>query len=383
MASASCFPTPTAELRLGREDDTLRVVLAGAWTMAMIVPPLEGFRAALAASPPPRRLVFESSGVVEWDTRLPLACRAMLEQARAAGVEVDAAGLPPGVTRLLALAAKVPEREGVARAAAMEPLLDRVGGGTLYVWGGAQEAVAFLGEATLAVVNLFRGRAVFQPRDIWLLMRRCGIEALPIVSLISALVGLIFAYVGAVQLKMFGAEIYVSSLVGIAMTRVMGAIMTGIVMAGRTGAAFAAEIGTMQVNEEIDALRTLGISPMEFLVLPRLVAMTAMMPLLCIYSDFMGMLGGFLVGIFTFNLVPMEYLNYTWKTVALGHIWVGLFHSAVFGVLVALCGCLQGIRCGRDASAVGRAATSAVVTGIVSIVVATAIITICCDILKF
>jgi len=162
---------------------------------------------------------------------------------------------------------------------------------------------------------------------------------------------------------------------------VMGAIMTGIIMAGRTGAAFAAQLGTMQVNEEIDALKTMGISPMEFLVLPRMLALVLMMPLLCVYADLMGILGGLIVGVGMLDLSAVEYFNQTKASVTLNNFWIGLFHSTVFGVLVALAGCLRGLQCGRSASAVGDAATSAVVTGIVSIIVATAIITIICNVL--
>ena len=200
-------------------------------------------------------------------------------------------------------------------------------------------------------------------------------------SLITLLVGLILAFVGAIQLKLFGAQVYVADIVGIAMVRVMGAIMTGIIVAGRTGAAFAAQIGTMQVNEEIDALKTMGISPVEFLVIPRMIALIIMMPLLCIYADLMGILGGMVVGVGMLGINPIEYLNRTQEALKLTTFWIGLFHSAVFGVLVALSGCLRGMQCGRSASDVGYAATSAVVTGIVSIIVATAIITFMCEVL--
>jgi len=140
------------------------------------------------------------------------------------------------------------------------------------------EMLGFIGEATVAFMRLLKGKARFRRSDFTLTIQQCGVQAVPIVSLISLLIGLILAFVGAVQLMMFGAQIYVASLVGISMVRVMGAIMTGIIMAGRTGAAFAAQLGTMQVNEEIDALKTLGISPMEFLVLPRMLALVLMMP---------------------------------------------------------------------------------------------------------
>jgi phospholipid/cholesterol/gamma-HCH transport system permease protein len=161
----------------------------------------------------------------------------------------------------------------------------------------------------------------------------------------------------------------------------MGAIMTGIIMAGRTGAAFAAELGTMEVNEEIDALRALGISPIEFLVLPRMLALTLMMPLLCLYADLMGVLGGLIVGVTMLDISAVEYYNQTKAALDLAHLWIGLFHSFVFGILVALSGCLRGMQCGRSASAVGDATTSAVVTGIVSIIISTAVITVICDVL--
>jgi phospholipid/cholesterol/gamma-HCH transport system permease protein len=214
-----------------------------------------------------------------------------------------------------------------------------------------------------------------------LFIQQCGANALPIVSLISFLVGLILAFVGAVQLAMFGAQIFVADLVGIAMLRVMGAIMVGIVMSGRTGAAFAAQLGTMQVNEEIDALKTMGVSPMEFLVLPRMLALVVMMPLLCIYADLMGILGGLVVGVGLLDISVTQYIVQTKGALNLNHFFIGIFQAAVFGVLVALAGCLRGIQCGRSASAVGDATTSAVVTSIVAITIATAIITLGCNVL--
>jgi phospholipid/cholesterol/gamma-HCH transport system permease protein len=192
-------------------------------------------------------------------------------------------------------------------------------------------------------------------------------------------VGLILAFVGAVQLKLFGAQIYVADLVGIGMAREMGAMMTAIVMAGRTGAAFAAQLGTMVVNEEIDALKTLGIAPMEFLVLPRMLALVLMLPLLCLYANLMGILGGGLIGVGLLDISPMAYLNQTRAALNLTQFVVGLVKAGVFGVLVALSGCLRGMQSGRSASAVGEAATSAVVTAIVSIIVSDAILTVIFD----
>ena len=201
-----------------------------------------------------------------------------------------------------------------------------------------------------------------------LFLQQCGAQALGIVTLISFLVGLILAFIGAVQLRKFGAQIYVADLVGLAVTREMGAIMTGVILAGRTGAAFAAQLGTMQVNEEIDALLTMGISPMEFLVLPRMLALMLMMPLLCVYADLVGILAGLLVSTTLLQMPLLEYLNETRRAVDLVDCGIGVCKSVVFGALVALAGCLRGMQSGRSAAAVGAAATSAVVTGIVWII---------------
>ena len=181
---------------------------------------------------------------------------------------------------------------------------------------------------------------------------------------------------------MFGAEIYVSSLVAVSMTRIMGAIMTGIILAGRTGASYAAVIGTMQVNEEIDALTTLGVAPSDYLIMPRILALTAMTPLLVLYSDFMGIMGGFIVGVGMLGLDPMEYYTFTQKGFNINNLWVGMVHGAVYGMLIAITGCYQGLRCGRNAEAVGKATTSAVVYSIVGIVLSTAVLTILCNILN-
>lgn len=362
-----------------REGEALRLVFAGEWIITRRIPGDDLWKTPLRTAP--ARLEFDTTGLQAWDSRFLVVCRNILDEAARRNLPVHTAGLPPGVVRLLALAASVPERAGAARGASTDGPLARLGDLALRLWEGTKDYLAFIGETATAVWRLCTGRAVLRRADVWDQIRMSGAEALPIVSLISVLVGLILAYVGAVQLRMFGAQVYVASLVGIAMARVMGAVMTGVIMAGRTGASFAAELGTMQVNEEIDALTTLGISPMEFLVLPRLVALTIMMPLLCLYADFMGMLGGFIVGVFMLDIAPGEYITFTRNAVDLTTIWIGLFHSLVFGVLVAMGGCFQGMRCGRSASAVGTATTSAVVTSIVAIIVATAIITVSCDIL--
>ena len=213
-------------------------------------------------------------------------------------ITLDKSGLPEGVQRLLDLAFAVPEKKDTGKGGSLEEsFLYRLGDDVPAMVRSTGEMLGFIGAVSVAFVKFFVGKASFRRSDLLFLIPDCGAQSLPIVSLISFLVGLILAFVGAVQLKMFGAQIYVADLVGIAMVREMGAMMAGIIMAGRTGAAFAAQLGTMQVNEEIDALTTMGVSPMEFLVLPRMIALIVMMPLLCLYADLVGILGGLVVGV--------------------------------------------------------------------------------------
>jgi len=372
-------PNPIAErseIQVDRQDDsTLRVRVAGSWTLAQRIPDLELIEQALGAPPPLARLCFESSELRAWDSALLVFLRRAIELGSERGLAIDRASLPEGVGALLQLAEEVPEKE-TGGGGDRPSFLARVGTRALEAFDGAVEGVTFVGEVFLTFLRLLRGKARFRRSDLGLILQECGAQALPIVSLISFLVGLILAFVGAIQLEQFGAEIFVANLVGIAMAREMGAMMTGIIMAGRTGAAFAAQLGTMTVNEEIDALQTMGISPMEFLVLPRMLALMLMLPLLCLYSILMGILGGFVVGVTMLDLGPVEYYNQTVGSVTLTQIGGGLFKSVVYGIIVAVSGCLRGMQSGRSASAVGNAATSAVVTGITCIVVASALLTV-------
>jgi len=362
--------------------DRLMLKLSGDWKITESLPSTADVEKPLESAKGIRRIGFDAKDLGGWDSGLLTFLIKIFEACAKAKIEVDKNGLPEGVRRLIDLATAVPERKGARKEAKKEAFFSMVGGEAVAFYHSFLEILDFLGESSLAFAKLLRGKTSFRRSDLSLLLQECGAQALPIVSLISLLVGLILAFVGAIQLKLFGAQVYVADIVAIAMVRVMGAIMTGIIMAGRTGAAFAAQIGTMQVNEEIDALKTMGIAPVEFLVLPRMIALIIMMPLLCIYADLMGIVGGMIVGVGMLGINPIEYLNRTQETLTLTTFWIGLFHSAVFGVLVALSGCLRGMQCGRSASDVGYAATSAVVTGIISIIVATAIITFMCEVLK-
>jgi phospholipid/cholesterol/gamma-HCH transport system permease protein len=321
-------------------------------------------------------LRFDSAELDGWDSRFVNWLMQLLILMEGRGIDVRYEGLPPGVRGLLQLAREVPERPGARRSASRPGLLAVVGAQVYGLLEGGRQLLEFVGELFLAFFRMVTGRARMRTSDLFLFVQQSGVNALPIVALISILVGLILAFIGALQLQMFGAQIYVANLVGIAMAREMGAMMAAIIMAGRTGAAFAAQLGTMQVNEEIDAFRTLGIDPLEFLVLPRMLALTLMMPLLCLYADLLGILGGMLVGIALFEISPSLYLEQTLAAVTLADFGVGLVKSLVFGVLIAIAGCMKGIQCGRSASAVGEATTSAVVMAIVAIIVSDAIMTL-------
>ncbi len=359
-------------------DGTLLLRLSGDWRTEEHLPPRADAEARLAASPGLTRLAFEAEGLGAWDTGLMTFLVGIMRQCRERGVEVELSGLPDGVQSLLRLAFAVPE-QATGRGEARTPLLARAGEWALAASAASREGLAFLGSALIALGRFVMGRAQYRRSDLWLFIQECGAQALGIVSLISFLVGLILAFVGAQQLALFGAEIFVANLVGIAMVREMAPIMTGIIMAGRTGAAFAAQLGTMTVNEEIDALQTLGIQPMEYLVLPRMLALILMMPLLCLYADLVGILGGALVSTSLFDITPVQYFEQTRGSLSLTQIWIGVIKAVIFGVLVALAGCLRGMQSGRSASAVGAAATSAVVTSIVLIIVSDAIFAVALD----
>lgn len=326
-----------------------------------------------AAVNKPAVVRFVDDGIGKWDSTLLTLILRVKKQCDAYGVELDLSGLPSGAQRLIHLAMAVPEREGSSRSSKKAPLLERLGKWAVSSHSDVVDAFSFFGEAIVSILRFVTGRARYRKAEFWLIIQQCGPQALGIVTIISVLVGAILAFVGAIQLQMFGAEIYVANLVGISMVMEMGALMTGIILAGRTGASFAAQLGTMQVNEEIDALKTMGIPPMDYLVMPRMVALILMTPLLVIYADFMGILGGAVVGIFGLGISPTVYFNQTTEMMTLWYCAQGLIKGCTFGVLVAICGCMRGMSCGRSASAVGEAATSAVVTGIVAIVLADAV----------
>jgi len=370
-------PTPEAaspgSLSFQESDSTLVIGLSGRWSVESGLPPLSEVEQRLGGI---RRIAFDTSSLESWDSGLLAFLTKIVELARARGLEVDLSRLPAGVRRLLDLAQAVPERKDALRKDIDRPLLEDVGIATIKTVEETRTTLAFLGELVLAFGRFFTFRARYRAWDLWLFIQEAGPKALPIVTLISFLSGVILAFVGAVQLRMFGGQIYIADLVAIGMTREMGALMTAVIMAGRTGASFAAQLGTMKVTQEIDAFKAMGFEPMDFLVLPRVTALTAMMPLLTLYADLVGMLGGAFIGIGMLDITFPSYYVETTKAITITYVMVGLFKSVVYGSIIAFFGCLRGINTGNSSSAVGDATTSAVVSSIVFCVVANGVMAV-------
>ncbi len=355
------------------------IKLTGSWVQSATIQPVEQLYTDFNELPEISMIVFKVDNLKKWDSRLPTYLLKIIDHFQSAGVEIDLSGLPEGIQNLLKLACIVPERTDTSRNVHSLSIVARIGKIIISGFQDAKRLITFIGEILLACYALIRGKARFRSLDMFICIQEAGPEALAIVTLISLLVGLILAFVGAVQLAMFGAQIYIADLVALGTVREMGALMTAIIMSGRTGAAYAAQLGTMNVNNEIDAIRTMGISPMEFLVMPRMLALILMMPLLCLYADFMGILGGALVSTSVFDVSLMQYYNETSRAVHVSDFAVGLFKSLVFAVLIATAGCMRGMQCGHSASAVGDASTAAVVNSIVYIVIADSLITLMCN----
>lgn len=299
----------------------------------------------------------------------------LAKQIQAAGLTLDLSRLPKNIRDMLTLALKV-ENRPPKDAVSQSGLLERIGKKSFIIYEQVKSALRFMHETNLSLLRFFSGRAIWRRKDFWFIFGDCSYKAVGIIALVSFLVGLILAFVGALQLRTFGAGIYVASMVALGMTRIMAAIMVGIIMAGRTGSSYAATLGTMQVNEEIDALKTLGIKISDYLVTPRLVSLVVTIPFLTLLADALGILGGAVVGVSFLDLSSSSYFDYSIKALSLKNILVGLMHSIVYGIIISLCGCYEGLNAGRDADSVGKATTGAVVTALVWMIVATGILTV-------
>lgn len=344
------------------------VTLQGSWTVDGALPALDQL-SVLQEYGQLTTVTFVAGDDFAWDSRLLawlMACQRMFESSRC---QFDLSGLPEDVDDLFRLANTVPPNKALPErhTSLFQSLINRVarlGDETL-------ELLAFTGELALTLFRWFSRKGSARWSDILSFCHQSGPSALPIITLQSVLIGMILAYLGMVQLRQFGAEVYVSNLVGVGMVREMGALMTAVIMSGRTGAAYAAQLGTMQVNEEIDALTTLGIKPMDYLVLPRILALIMTIPMLCLYSNILGMFGGGLVAT-SMDVTWTMYLYQLRDAITFGDIMTGVFKSFVFAVLIAMAGCRAGLQCGRSSAAVGQATTNAVVTAIIYLVVADA-----------
>ena len=351
--------------------------IAGDWLDRASLPDIAAVESEMAHGV--RALEFETKALAGWNSALLVRLLALHDLCVEKKIQFRTQTLPEGLAKLITLSQTAPETKDAARKETQSSFLERVGNWGLGWRTSSAAMLSFIGENVIAFLKLLRGRAQFRWSDTWLVMQQSGPEALGIVALINFLIGMILAFVGATELANFGAAIYTADLVAVAAVREMSCIMTGIIICGRTGAAFAAQLGTMKVNQEIEAFQTFGISPVEFLVLPRMLALILMMPLLCIFADLIAIAGGYLVSTLALGIAPEIYLHRTIKAIHLNAFLLGIFKGAFFGVLIALTGCLRGIQCGTNAAAVGQATTSAVVTGITWIIASDGVFAVLCN----
>lgn len=366
---------PQARVSLEMDGDLALVSLLGTWRVTESRPTWN----VVVQGKEPRRVRLEVAQLEKWDSSLLLFLFDVQQWCRVMGAYCDLSELPEKVREMLGQLSR--SHETSVPFDRSESFFVSVGRATMEVLEKGREISSFVGECAIGLGNLIKRPRKFRWNDCLEQMQQCGAMALPIVSLISVLVGLTLAYTGALILRQYGGDIYVADLVGITMVREMGALMTAIVLAGRTGAAFAAHLGNMKANEEIDALNTLGISPVDFLVMPRLVALCLMMPLLALYANCLGIIGGMVIALGVLDIPPAAYWVEMLTIVDLSDVMSGLIKASTFGVIVGVAGCLRGLQAERSAMGVGLAATSAVVTAILFIIVADAVYAVLFDIL--
>ncbi len=359
---------------------TAVIKLSGNWTLTDSTPDSEETLRRLADTQSLKHIAFDTGALGAWDTVLLAYLKDVFSYCAEHQVEVEQSGLPEGTRGLLDLAEAVPERgKKEENPAARDSLLEQIGRDAVAFLETAGTFFVFFWQVFVALGRFLIGKTKVRRADLFLNMQEVGVRGLPIISLITFLVGIILAYVSAAQLAEFGAKIYVAHVVGVGMAREMAPMMTAIIVAGRTGAAFAAQLGTMTVNEEIDAYRTLGLPPVETLVLPRVLALTLMMPFLVVYANLMGNAGSAAISILQFDVSPKEYFSVLQEFLKLRDFAEGLIKGMVYGGLVAICGCLKGMNSGRSAGDVGTSTTSAVVMSLIMIVTASAVLTVIFD----
>ncbi len=363
-----------ASYRLTHQDDRSSLILSGDWHLGK-TPDGETLTKNIPATTKHLDLITKELG--RWDSSLAVSLLEVARWSKLQHVTFNTQNAPQGLQQLIRLATDVPAYEGTSKGKA-NSLRETLYSKLSIIGHELGLTLTFIGDVTLALLQWARGKAKTRREDVFYFIHQAGPKALAIVTLISILVGMILAYLGSVQLRQLGAQVYVANLVSLGMVREMGALMTAVIMAGRTGAAYAAQLGTMQVNDEIDALKVMGIRNVQFLVLPRLLALIFVMPLLCIYADIIGMAGGALIAA-NMDVSFAQYILQTQDAVDWVDISTGIVKSVFFGVLIAIAGCQAGLQCGRNSNAVGMAATNAVVRAIVYLVVADAAFNILYD----
>ncbi len=384
MPSAVASTTPEVAVSLEREGSVSTLRLEGrldaqstgqAWRRVF----------GLLDADPPARVIVEAEGIDYCDGVGAGLLVEIERRQRERGAQSEVRGMREEVRRLLALFD--PESLGVPASAQTAParrktsFLEQLGRGTVQLADDLAALVAYVGELGAALVHAVRHPLRVRWRDVLVIAEQAGVNALPILIVINFLVGLIIAFEAAQALRLFGAEVYVANLVALSSLRELAPLMTAILLAGRSGSAFAAELGTMTVNEEVAALRTMGLDPLRFLATPRVIAGVLVIPVLTLVADAVALMGGAVV-FKTLGFPLVMYIQQVQEAVAFSDLLVGLFKAFIFGILVAAIGCLRGLQTGTGASAVGISATRAVVSGLFLIVFADGIFSVVFHILK-
>lgn len=367
-------PDQTAPLTIHQHQPALTMSLAG--TLDLRTTPDVLRRLQTLARPEAGEIRVDLVAVQRMDDCGALIIVHLQDMAKAQNCALHLDNMPAHVQELLKFLRLDADLPAPAPRRPRENFLSRFGVKTLQLWDQINKHVLFVGDLTLTLLSLFRHPGRLRLGDMVSYMQRVGVDALPIVALISFLMGLIMAFMSAVQLQQFGANIYVASLVALAMVRELGPIMTAIIVAGRSGSAFAAEIGTMKVSEEVDALITMGFRPTMFLVAPKVIASVLVVPFLAMYSNLFAIAGGLLIGVTALDLTPSTYMVQTMNTLSIFDVGWGFFKSAIFALLIASVGCFKGYQVRGGAASVGQATTSSVVTGIFLVVLVDSILAV-------
>jgi len=364
-----------ASLEVKEDAQSFRLRFLGSW----LTPSLAGVDQALRGVEPNghRNVVFDLGAIEALDSAgawLAVRCQRRLEQA---GCEVAYEGVSESDQVLIQAVADGKECDPEPpEPSTFRSFVSNIGEGTFARVADATALISFLGETIMSVIHLARRPSELRPIAIVYHMQKTGLEAMPIVGLLSFLIGVVLAYQGSDQLARFGAQIFTVNLVGIAVLREMGVLITAIIVAGRSGSAFTAQIGTMKVNQEVDAMRTIGLSPMFVLAMPRVIALTLVMPLLTFYANILGLMGGGVMAWTLLDVSPRQFVEQLSGALQLSTFWVGMIKAPIFGFIIALVGCYEGLQVSSNAESVGLRTTRAVVESIFIVIVLDAMFSI-------